>query len=150
MIDINGLVDALTSHASTTGIFDSVNGHEPKSVPGFGITYSVWVESIEPANSSGLSSTSAVVTFNGRIYMPFKMQPEDSIDPNMVNALDLLLTAYAGDFTLGDRIRNVDVRGQEGQPLSSKSGYIEIDRAMFRVFDILIPCILNDVWQEAP
>jgi hypothetical protein len=150
LIDVNGLIDALTSHASAAGVFDSVNSHEPKSVPGFGITYSIWVESIEPADSSGLASTSLVVTFNGRIYMPFKQQPEDSIDPNMVNALDLLLTAYAGDFTLGDRIRNVDVRGQEGQKLSSKSGYIEIDRGMFRVFDILIPCIVNDAWTEAP
>lgn len=150
MIDINGLIDALTSHASATGVFDSVNGHEPKSVPGFGLTYSIWVDEVKPAESSGLASTSLVVTFNGRIYMPFKVQPEDSIDPNMVNALDLLLTAYAGDFTLGDRIRNVDVRGQEGQSLSTKSGYIEVDRTHFRVFDILIPCIINDAWTEAP
>ncbi len=150
MIDIEGIIDGLTSHASSLGIFDAVNGHEPKSVPGFGMTFSLWIDSVEPALSSGLNSTSVVATFNGRIYMPFKMRPEDSIDPNMVNALDLLLTAYAGDFTLGGRIRNVDVRGQEGNRLTARTGYIEIDRTNFRVTDIMIPCIINDAWGEAP
>ncbi len=108
----------------------------------------MWVDGIEPANSSGLASTSVVVTFNARLYMPFKTQPEDSIDPNMVKALDLLLSAYAGDFTLGDRIRNIDVRGQEGQKLAAKSGYIEVSGTNFRVIDILSPCIVNDAWGE--
>lgn len=149
MININGLIDGLTSHASTLGVFDSVNGHEPKSTPGYGLSFSIWVESVEPAMSSGLDNTSVVVMFNGRIYLPFKQQPEDSIDPNMVEALDLLLSAYAGDFTLSDRIRAIDVRGMEGQRLTSRSGYIEIGGSMFRVMDLLIPCIVNDAWGEA-
>jgi hypothetical protein len=150
LIDINGLIDGLTSHASATGLFDSVNGHEPKGSPGFGLTYSIWVEEVNPADSSGLASTSVVITFTARLYMPFKTQPEDSIDPNMVSALDVLMTAYAGDFTLNDRIRNIDVRGQEGQKLGAKSGYLEADRTNFRIIDITIPCIINDAWTEAP
>ncbi len=150
MIDLQSIIAALTSHAATLGVFDSVNGHEPKSVPGFGMTYSIWVEEIKPALSSGLASTSVVVTMNGRIYTPFKQQPEDSIDPNMVNALDLLLSAYSGNFTLGGIIRSVDIRGAEGQALESKTGYLDIDRAIFRIIDIMIPCIINDVWTETP
>lgn len=149
MIDIDGIIDGLTSHASRIGFFESVNGHEAKSAPGYGLTYSIWVDGIEPATSSGLSSTSVVVKFNGRMYTPFKMQPEDSIDPNMVKALDSLMEAYAGDFTLDDRIRSIDVRGQEGDRLTAKSGYLEVDKAMYRIIDILIPCIVNDAWGEA-
>lgn len=150
MIGISALIDAITSHASASGYFDSVNGHEPKSAPGDGLTYAVWVAEVGPARSSGLASTSARVVLTGRIYKPFLSIPADSIDPDMINALDNLLEAYSGDFTLSANARHIDLQGSDGAPLSARAGYQSIDRTVYRVIDITIPIIINDAWiQEA-
>lgn len=147
-IGINALIDAVTSHAAASGYFDAVNGHEPKSAPGSGMTYAVWVSEIEPTLSSGLSSTSVRVVLTGRIYKQFLAQPEDAIDPDMVNALDSLMTAYSGNFTLGANARNIDLQGSDGAPLGARAGYQTIDKMIFRVLDITIPILVNDAWTQ--
>lgn len=150
-LTIRTLIDALVSHASAAGFFDSVNGHEPKSAPGDGLTYSVWVQQIGPATgASVLAATAARVAMTGRLYKPFRSQPDDSIDPDMVDALDALLAAYSGDFTLGGTIRNVDLLGAHGEPLGMRAGYQTIDKTVYRILDITIPMIISDAWtQEA-
>lgn len=150
MIGITSIIDAITSHAQASGFFDSVNGHEPKSAPGGGMTCSVWVREIAPVDSSGLAATSVRVTFTVRLYLPFKQQPENSIDPAMITAVDALMDAYAGDFTFGGNVRNVDIRGADGPGLTMSAGYINIDSQVFRVLDITLPVVVNDVWTEAP
>jgi len=58
--------------------------------------------------------------------------------------------AYCGDFTLGGLVRQVDIRGAHGAGLSARAGYLEQDSAVFRVFTISVPLIVNDLWKEAP
>lgn len=147
-LDVRGIINGLTSHASASGMFDSVNGHEPKGAPGGGLTFSVWVREVAPILSSGLSSTSVRVVFTARLYKPFTSQPEDSIDPDMVGALDVLMDAYAGDFTLGDEARAVDILGSDGPSLSVQTGYLEVDRSLYRIVDITLPILINDVWEQ--
>jgi hypothetical protein len=148
MINIRGLISALTSHAQSIGVFDSVNGHEPKGSPGGGLSCSIWVQEVEPIESSGLASTSVRCTFMVRLYRSFAAQPEDSIDPDMVEALDVLMSAYAGDFTLGGLIRSIDIHGSEGEPLRAQAGYLEVDRTIFRIIDITVGALVNDVWEQ--
>lgn len=148
MIGIAALIDAVTSHASAAGLFGSVNGHEPKSAPTDGLSYSVWVQQIGPARSSGQAATSVRVELTGRIYKPFRQQPEDSIDPDMIGAVDVLVSAYAGDFTLGGNARHIDLQGSDGAPLAARAGYQTIDRVPFRVVDITIPIIVNDAFSQ--
>jgi hypothetical protein len=148
-INLSSLIDPLVSHASAAGVFDAVQTHEPKSAPGTGLTYAVFVSEIGPAiGASGLDSTTLRVELTGRIYKPFLSQPEDLIDPNVTDALDLLLAAYSGDFTLADHVRKVDLLGEHGTPLSMKAGYQTIDRTVYRVFDITIPLIVNDAYEQ--
>jgi hypothetical protein len=148
MIGIAALIDAVTSHAAASGFFDSVNGFEPKSAPGGDLTYAVWVQSIEPAHLSGLTSTSARVTLTGRLYKPFLSKPEDSIDPDMIAAVDALMEAYAGHFTLSANARNIDLQGSDGEPLNVRAGYQNVDKTIYRVMDITIPIIVNDAWTQ--
>jgi hypothetical protein len=148
-LDLAALIDPVTSHASASGMFDAVQAHEPKSPPGTGLTYAVFVASIGPARGgSGLAATSARVELTGRIYKPFLAEPEDLIDPNLTDALDRLFTAYAGDFDLGANVRCIDLLGAYGNPLGGQAGYQSIDRIVFRVFDITIPLIVNDAWAQ--
>lgn len=150
-LNILGLIDAATSHASASGHFEQVNGHEPiNPAPSGGLTAAVWVNDVTAIRTSGLDSTSALVVLNVRIYTSATAFPLDAIDPAVTAAVDALCTAYVGDFTFDGLIRNVDVRGAHGQPLSARAGYIQQDGALTRVMTIWLPCIVNDLWTEAP
>ena len=145
------LFDAMESHALSSGVFEAVNGHEPKSAPGSGLTAAVWSQRIEPVpRGSGLSSTTGLVIFFLRIYQNMLMQPQDSIDPLVLDAVDLLCAAYSGDFTLNGLIRNVDLQGSTGSSLSAEAGYITQDNKLFRTMTMTVPLIINDLWEQAP
>jgi hypothetical protein len=147
-LDVDGITDALVSHALASGWFERVNGHEPKNQPGNGLSAAVWAARVGPVLSSGLASTSAVVTFNIRLYTPMIQEPQDAIDPTMLNALSALLAAYGGDFTLGGLVREVDLLGANGAALSAEAGYLTQDQRQFRVFTITAPLIVNDAWDQ--
>lgn len=151
-INSQGLIDRLASHAMTLGVFDRVNQHEPKNKPGRGLTAAVWIDRIEPARGrSGLAATTARVVFNVRVYTNMLQNPQDAIDPSVMEAVDLLFEAYTGDFTLGGTIEEIDVLGMtQGHPLFSQSGYINIDNMVYRVMTIAVPCIVSDAWTQAP
>lgn len=151
-IQSRDLFDRITSHAAASGFFDHVTGHEPKSKPGRGLTCSVWIDRIEPARSrSGLTATDARVVFNVRVYTNMLQQPQDEIDPSVMDAVDYLFEAYTGDFQLGDESRFIDVLGMtQGHALDSQSGYINIDNMVYRVMTISVPVIIENAWTQAP
>ncbi|MFI8301566.1 hypothetical protein ACIGCZ_37290 [Streptomyces nigra] len=148
-LDIRTILDAVESHALASGYFAAVNGHEPKSPPVSGITCAVWVEQIGPARgSSGLTSSSARLALFVRLYSSLVQQPADAIDSNLMTALDALMAAYSGDFTLGGLIRHVDLLGAYGDPLSARAGYLAEAGAEYRVMTITLPLIVNDLWAQ--
>lgn len=146
------LIDRLASHAMTLGVFDRVNQHEPKNKPGRGLTCAIWIDRIEPAaGRHGLTSTDARVVFNVRVYTNMLQNPQDAIDPNVMQAVDLLFEAYSGDFQLGDESRFIDLLGMtQGHPLFSQSGYINIDNMVYRVMTITVPVIVSGAWTQVP
>lgn len=151
-LDTSAILNAMTSHASASGLFERVNGHEPKNKPTTkGLTAAVWIDRIEPvARASGLAATAARLVVNLRIYSSMLMEPQDAIDPNIAAAVSELFTAYTGDFDLGGQVRNIDLLGEFGQGMQAQAGYLEQDRGMFRVMTITLPVVVNNVWaQEA-
>ena len=151
-INSRDLLDRITSHAAATGMFDRVTGHEPKSKPGRGLSCAVWIDRIEPARSrSGLTATDGRVVFNVRVYTNMLQQPQDEIDPAVMDAVDALFEAYTGDFQLGDDSRYIDVLGMtQGHALDAQSGYINIDNMTYRVMTISVPVIVSNAWTQAP
>lgn len=148
-LDGVALMDGVADRARRTGLFEKVNGHEPKNSPGNGLTAAVWVDTIDPiALASGLAVTSARVPVMVRIYTNMLMEPQDAIDPNIINAVSVLMGEYAGDFDLGGLVRNVDLLGQHGVPLRAQAGYLEQDKKLYRVMTITVPLIVNDVWNQ--
>jgi len=150
-LDAQGILDAVQSHALASGLFETVNGHEPKSAPGNGLTAAVWVETISPVRGrSGLAATSGRLELTLRVYQNFISEPQDAIDPAVLGAVDVLIAAYSGDFELGGLVSNVDLLGANGAPLSAKAGYINQDSTLYRVMDITLPLIVNDIWSQSP
>lgn len=149
-LDIRGVLDAIQSHASASGYFDAVNGAEPTSPPDTsGLSCAVWVEQIGPARGgSGLSSTSVRLCFYVRLYTGLLTEPSDALDPKLMTALDALMAAYSADFTLGDLVREVDLLGQYGDPLSARAGYLVEGGTEFRVMTITLPVVVNDLWLQ--
>lgn len=139
----------LASHAGASGKFDRVQKAEPKSAPGTGLTYAIFVSALGPVpRTSGLDATSARLEFTGRIFRPFLAVPDDLIDPNVAGAVGYLIAAYSGDFTLGDEIDQIDLLGAYGAPLGARAGYITLGNTTFRTMDIVIPLIINDAWDQ--
>lgn len=148
-LDALALQKALVTHAKALGIFDRVIGHDPKNSPGTGLTASVICSQISARPSTGLSRSSALVVFMVRIMTPLKQNPLDDIDPVMLGATDKLVNSLMGAFTLGGLVRAVDIRGMAGTPLVCNYGHVEIGGTLYRVGDVTIPLICNDVWIEA-
>jgi len=149
-LNATGILNALTSHSAASGLFESVLNHEPKSSPGVGLTTAIWCQAIGPMPAgSGLAATTSRVEFVQRVYSPMLTEPQDAIDPRVVAAVDVLMGAYTGDFTLGGLIRNVDCLGAAGVPLSARAGYLTQDGKLFRIMDLTVPCIVNDLWSQA-
>lgn len=151
--DANQVLNPLKDHAMRLGVFDQVNGHEPPRAPGNGLILAIWADAWQPVRQSGLNSVSIRISFHERIYTNMDAQPADEIDPNVLTATSLLMSAYCGNFQLGDDgddIREIDVFGAAGQPLSAQAGYLTQDGRIFRVMTIAVPVLINDAWTEAP
>lgn len=142
-------IDALVSHAQSTGLFVSVNGHQPQNIPDTGTTCGVWVQSMKPVKeASGLATTSISALFNVRLYASAVQQPYDAIDPSIMDATDTLCSAYSGDFALGSLVFEVDLLGQYGPSLSAQAGYIQQAGVTLRVMTITLPLILTNHWTQ--
>lgn len=146
----NDIVNAVVSHALQLGVFSQVNAHEPKNAPSNGLACAIWADRIGGIRRSGLDSVSARLALSVRIHMPMASEPADEIDTVVLGAVDVLFTAYCGDFTLGGLVRHVDIFGAEGAPLDAVFGYITVDGGEYRVATISLPLIVNDLWTEAP
>jgi len=155
MINSLDVIEMAVSHAMATGYFERVNQYEPKSAPIEGLFAAVWVQSIAPyAAQSGLAATSAYLILNVRIYTNMIAEPQDMIDPRIMEATDELMRRYSADFTLDGLVAAVDLLGQGTESLRAEAGYIQIGSgdkgAMFRVMTITLPLILNDAWEQQP
>lgn len=147
---VDGLFNAIVSSTAALGYFENVNTHEPKTAPGNGLNCSIWVDTIKPVQTSGLNSTSGLVTFFIRVYNSMLAEPQDDIDPAITKAVTSLMGAYTGDFDFGTvaGVRAIDVLGAYGEGLSAQAGYMEISNKMFRVMVLNLPIVINDMFLQ--
>lgn len=150
---VNAVYNAALSHVHAAGYFDSIAGHEPKTVPGRGLTAAMWAEYLGPAIGSGLAETSALLVINCRITTPMVTQTReqaDAMDPLLLAACAAVISRWTGDLDLGGTCRCVDIRGMSGRRLEARGGYMNQDGRLCRVLSITLPIIINDAWTEAP
>ena len=148
-LNLAGLQLAVMDHARRLGRFATVLDHEPTAAPGQrGVTVAYWLGPVEPIRASGLNSTSARVEFAARLYRNMFAEPQSDLE--IIGALDTLMAAYSGDFTLGGLVRSIDLLGAYGAPLGATPGYATVGTTLFRVVDVVLPLIVNDLWTQAP
>lgn len=150
-LSVASITASVQSHAQALGLFEVVTLHEPKAKPQSGITCAIWADQILPAaGTSGLDSTTALVVMSVRLYTPMLQEPYDGIDSDMLAAVDALLAAYSGAFTLEGQLQRIDLLGDFGTPLSAQAGYVNQDGRLFRIMTIRLPLVVNDLWGQAP
>lgn len=130
------------------GAFEGITFHEPKNAPGSNRA-ALWVDRLTTvAPASGLDVVTGQLVIQCRIYNRFNGEPQDAIDPEVVEAASAIIGAFVGGFTVDELIRNVDIFGIYGFPLSALAGYIHQDNVLYRVMTVQIPLIVNDLWTE--
>jgi hypothetical protein len=150
--DPTPIVAAMESASLALGQFERVNTHEPKSSPGAGLTAAIWMETLGPVpEGSGLAQTSGRLEMRERLYTNMLADPQDMIDPRLMTACGLLMGAYSADYTLGGLVRSIDLLGMAGEPMRARAGYLRGDGGkMFRVLDLAVPMVVNDLWEQVP
>jgi hypothetical protein len=148
--DAQGLTDAVASLVQASGLVTTVAAHEPASLPSANqISAAVWMQGIGPARKvSGLAATAARVEYRLRLYTPMVTGNMDAIDPVMTTAASQLIRLLSADFTLGGEIFAADLLGTHGAPLSAKADYYRQENAFYRIYDITVPLIVDNVWAQ--
>lgn len=150
-LDSAGLIAELTTAASAAGVFDAVIAHEPKSAPApTGITCAVMVSDASIVQSSGLNTLSMRLEFTMRLYTAMIQEPADGIDPLLLDAADVLTAYLCSHFSLTGRARYTDFLGSDGERLRWVSGYVTQDSKPFRIIDVIVPILLNDLYPLTP
>lgn len=156
MSDLNVGPYVLKLHdvAAASGLFDTVMDHEPFSAPDAnGLTCAIIGSSIVGIQASGMVSLSARVEFRVRILTGMLTEPLDAIDTVLLNAAGSYMGELCSAYTLGGLARDIDLLGADGDPLRTEMGYMSIGggssspgNRMYRVADVLVPVVINDVW----
>lgn len=150
-IDYQAITDELVSVAQRTGLFDSVNAHEPKNAPGKGVHCNVLYMGKRPTLRSGLRKTSVVARWAIQCEVDMLREPQDDIDIDICLAADAIWSALTGNFTLDVAgVRSIDLLGSDGDAMTDEAGYITRDNNMkYRVVVITVPVIINDAFTQA-
>lgn len=139
---VNSLYSQLESHALTLGIFRRVNTHEPENAPGDGLSCSIILGPIAASGAmSGLGSVSGTITFLVMVWNSMMQKPLDGVDPAILTAVSTLLNEYSGHFTLGGTVRDIDLLNLRAEPV-----YIDQEGKQFRVEQISLGIVINDLW----
>jgi hypothetical protein len=154
IVDILSTVESLVAQ---TGRFEIVKKNEPVSAPTTGLMAAIWIDSIVPLRRSGINATSISFNLRIRAYMPFRAQPYDIIDVEVLSGISEVMAALTGDLdfsqneTINDSIRCIDILGGEGsgEKLDARAGYLELDRKIYRIMTIRCPVVVNDAFQQA-
>lgn len=150
-MDADALFAAAQSKAQGLAIFESVVTHEPKAAPQSLPFLALWLGPLTPLPAnSGLPATSARIALRGRIYVSDLKKPEDQLDAQLLSLTVTLLGAFSGAFTLGGQVELIDLLGMYGEAMSGQPGYLAHDDKFFRVMELNLPLIIDNLWEQAP
>lgn len=148
------VTEAIHSTVQAIGVFDAVLAHEPKSAPATdGLTVGMWAADLRPIQSSGLDAASARMEITVRIYANMLTEPQDLIDIQVLGATNAILGALSRDYTLTTAdptlagiVRQIDLYGEHGDNMRTIMGYVDIGQAKYRIAEIFVPVIINDLY----
>ena len=142
--DVTNTMRAIQSHLAAAGYFRHVQIGEPKAAPSQRFTAAIFMEAIEP-HDIPLATICALYKMVVRVYDNMTHEPQEDVELEMSIVVDKVMNDLSGDFTLGGTVRGIDV-----SQLRTQWSYLDVDRTMYRIADISIPIIVNDVATLSP
>jgi hypothetical protein len=139
---------ALATHVKALGGIERVQEFDPTNAPGKGITACLVAMSGDPRPPTGLAASALKLVWTVRFLMP-PSQPLGSVDPKLMGKAGNLITRLAADLTLGGLARVIDLRGMAGTSIEVRFGWVEIGGTLYRLLDVIVPLIINDVFPES-
>lgn len=143
--------DKIVSLISATGLFKGgVDKFEPDDSPSTTtLTCAVFLNYIGPdPNSSGQATTNGRVVFMARVFSGVMTRPASDIDKIIGHAAARIIQELSADIDLGGNAMYVDLLGATGTPLSAQGGYLQVGSVKYRIMDVTIPIIFNDIWNQ--
>jgi hypothetical protein len=143
--------DAILSHASATGHFDSVAGHTPKNAPGLGLSAAITLGRVMfVAGRSGLASTTLRLEWRLELFRPMESTPDD-IDPTLAAATIAVMGRLSADLTLGDLVDEIPLLGANGSTgMFAEQRYVKFaDGGQYRQTVITVPTVHDDVLTQS-
>lgn len=147
--DIKSTLQAIENQLLTSAYFAHVQVGEPKAPPPGPFAVSVFMQDVGVVSLT-LSGTIERHSVLIRIYRRIFEDTESNIELEMAALVSRVMSDLAGEFDLGATIRNVDLGGQHGAPLSARFGYVDVGGTMYRVGDISVGLIVDDSGTQAP
>lgn len=137
------LFAAIRSAAKELAVFSAVEGHEPLNAPPSGVSCSISLGAVKPVTDSGLAAVSGQVTLLVHVWTFADARPLDDVDPKVLAAACALMGAFAGGFTLGGTVREVDLFAMDARP-----GFVKFEGKEYRSVVISLPIVINDMFAE--
>tara|TARA_Y100000310_G_scaffold294120_1_gene324344 strand:+ start:416 stop:871 length:456 start_codon:yes stop_codon:yes gene_type:complete len=141
---IRDTLDVLEGHLEASGYFGQVQIGEFKSAPDERLAASIWLVGASAYQVFLDGGSAEVHTVNIRIYRRAFEEPESEIEHDIAEAASQTMKDISGEFDLGGTIRNVDIGGIAGAPLSVDFGHLDVGGTIFRIADITVPMLVDD------
>ena len=141
---IRNTLVALEGHLEASGYFGQVQIGEFKSAPDDRLAASIWLVGASAYQVYLDGGSAEVHTVNVRIYRKAFEEPESEIENDIAQAVSQVMSDLSGEFDLGGTIRNIDIAGMAGTPLSVDFGHLDVGGTIFRVADITVPMLVDD------
>lgn len=138
------LFEHVQSAAQQLALFQAVDTHEPENAPGTRLYCSIVLGPMRAsAAASGLAAVSGEITLIVRVWSWAMQRPLDDVDPEVLAAMAALISSLAGEFTLGGTVRNIDLLSLVASP-----AWVEFENKQFRVMELPVPIVINDMFTE--
>tara|TARA_Y100000310_G_scaffold272301_1_gene287186 strand:+ start:118 stop:585 length:468 start_codon:yes stop_codon:yes gene_type:complete len=111
------------------------------------VAAAVWMNDWNPTLTLATSVEVFVVTV--RLHVDALKFDEEQIELDLADTVNEFTTDVQQDFDLGATIRNVDIGGEMSEGMSTAWGRVTIAGEQYRVADVIVPMIVNDVATQA-
>lgn len=138
-------LDVIVTHLRETKYIEQAIITEPTQPPQ-ARTAAVFMRSVRVVGLYLNGGTQEVHTVVIRLYAKAFGDPtsQESLEKQLTEAAEQVMANLFTDSDLGGNIREIDVAGINGTPVSADFGYVDIGGEMERIVDITVPINVDD------
>ena len=140
-IDPLATLNVARSHLLERGAITRAVIGEPKQPPLDELTAAVFMSGIRTVDMA-LDRPVRVYDVVVRLYRNF-MDDGQETESELGRVVGAVMEAFEGDFTLGGNVRNVDIGGEYGDPMSAEWVHLDFSGTIYRAADVSVPLIVD-------